>query len=178
MDGYSLRPLQATEDETWIKVYAAAVPTFTRADFVEWLNRYRSLALTDGILLVTDDSSGQPVATAGSIAHSKGDMFPRGGQLAWVATVPGHRKKGLGRWISAVATARLQRDGFRNIFLTTGDDLTPAISVYLALGYIPCLYADDQRQRWEDICRIINHPFRPERWPTPSEYVADALPDD
>ena len=94
-------------------------------------------------------------------------MFPRGGQLAWVATAPAHRGRGLATWLSTLATARLERDGYRRIFLCTGDDLTAAIRVYLRLGYVPCLYASDQRERWERICTAIGTPFTPDRWPTP-----------
>jgi ribosomal protein S18 acetylase RimI-like enzyme len=128
--------------------------------------------LPDGILVATDDATEQPIATAGSIANSKGEMIPGGGQLAWVATVPEHRGRGLASWLSALATARLQRDGFRRIFVCTGDDLTAAIGIYLRLGYLPCLYASDQREPWAGVCETVGHRFEPDRWPTLEEYVA------
>jgi len=163
VDGYWVQPLSPEQDDWWIDIHRSAVPSFREADLVAWLARYRSLALPDGILVATD-AAGEPVATAGSIANSKQGMFPDGGQLAWVATVPEHRGRGLGEWLSALATARLLDDGFRKIFLVTGDDLTDAIRVYLRLGYIPYLYARDQRDRWARICAINKTPYTPDDW--------------
>jgi ribosomal protein S18 acetylase RimI-like enzyme len=170
--GYSVRALPRALDSWWIDVHRRAVPVFGISDLVRWLERYRTLSLTEGILVATDDFTREPVATAGSIANSKDGMFPDGGQLAWVATVPEHRGRGLASWLCALATARLQRDGFEKIFLCTGDDLTAAIHVYLRLGYLPCLYASDQRDRWARICEVVDSPFEPDRWPTIEEYLS------
>ncbi len=114
--GYSVRPLPRALDSWWIDIHRRAVPGFGVPDLESWLERYRSLALTRGILVATDNVSGDPVATAGSIANSKDGMFPDAGQLAWVATVPEHRRHGLAHWLCALATLRLQQDGFRRIF--------------------------------------------------------------
>jgi mycothiol synthase len=167
--GYSVRSLPRILDSWWTDIHRKAVPVFERSDLENWLERYRSLSLPEGILVATNDATQEPVATAGSIASSKDGRFPGGGQLAWVATVPEHRGRGLAYWLSALATIRLQRDGFGNIFLCTGDDLTAAIRVYLRLGYLPCLYASDQRTRWTRICEVIGYPFEPDLWPNPEQ---------
>jgi len=169
--GYSVRSLPRSLDSWWIDIHRKAVPVFGESDLKGWLERYRSLALPRGILVATDDASGDPVATAGSIANSKDGMFPEAGQLGWVATVPDHRKRGLASWLCALATIRLQQDGFKRIFLCTGDDMTPAIRVYRQLGYLPCIYASDQHSRWARICQLIDMPFEPDHWPTPEEYL-------
>jgi mycothiol synthase len=168
--GYAVQPLAPENDAWWIDIHRQAVPSWDEGRLRPWLDRYRELALPDGILVAVEESTGLPVATAGSLANDKDGMFPDGGQLAWVATVPGHRNQGLGGWLSALATLRLHHDGFRRIFLCTGDDLLPAIRVYLDLGYVPCLYASDQPERWRRICEAIDRPHRPEAWPTPAEY--------
>jgi len=169
--GYTVQVLTPELDEQWIEIHREAVPSFPASDLVTWLERYRSLALKDGILVVTDDSTEQPVATAGSIDYDKDGMFPKGGQLAWVATVPEHQKHGLATWLSALVTKRLIDENFENIFLCTGDDLLPAISVYLRLGYLPCLYASDQPDRWGEICDIIQYPYEPHLWPSIKDYL-------
>jgi len=169
--GYSVRALPPALDSWWVDIHRKAVPSFAEPDLVRWLERYRSLALPEGILVATDEATQEPVATAGSLAHSKDGMFPDGGQIGWVATVPEYRGRGLARWLTALATLRLRRDGFRNVFLCTGEDMPAAIRVYLRLGYLPCLYASDQRDRWGRICAAIEKPFEPERWPTVQEYV-------
>jgi mycothiol synthase len=169
--GYTVDVLPPERDEWWIDIHRRAVPSFGRDDLAGWLERYRRLAPADGVLVATDDATGEPVATAGSVASSGHVVFPDLGQLAWVATVPQHRGRGLATWLSALATARLARDGHRRIFLCTGDDLTAAIRVYLRLGYLPCLYASDQPARWERLCAAIGTPFTPDDWPTPAAYL-------
>lgn len=164
--GYVVEVLPPALDAAWIDIHRRAVPSFGAGDLAAWLERYRSLALPDGILAAAHEETGERVATAGSIAHSKDGMFPEGGQLAWVATVPKHRGHGLATWLSALATDRLLRESFRTIFLCTGDEMTTAVRVYLRLGYLPCLYASDQQDRWARICEAIGHPFEPDRWPT------------
>ena len=162
--GYSIRALPAELDSWWIDIHRKAVPVWRREQLEAWLDRYRSLALKGGILVATEDSSGEPVATAGSIANSKKEVSLNGGQIAWVATVPEHRGLGLANWLCAVATQRLLQGNFQSIFLCTGDDMPAAISVYLRLGYIPYLYASDQEIRWKRICKLLEFPFTPEKW--------------
>lgn len=170
--GYSVRALPRSLDSWWVDIHREAVPTWTTSDLTGWLERYRALSLPEGVLVATDDATGRPVATAGSIANSKNGMFPEGGQLAWVATVPDHRRRGLAYWLSALATLRLRHEGFRRMFLCTGDDMPAAISVYRRLGYVPCVYAADQLERWARICDVTGGPFEPELWPTLEEYVS------
>ena len=169
--GYSVRTLPRERDAWWMAIHRHAVPSFPVTDLRQWLERYRSLALDEGILVAIHDRTGEAVATAGSIAHSQGGLFPDGGQLAWVATVPEHRRQGLSAWLCALATARLQREGFRRIFLCTGDDLTGAIRVYLRLGYVPCFYASDQRARWRRICEEIGWEFKPDSYPSATTLI-------
>jgi ribosomal protein S18 acetylase RimI-like enzyme len=169
--GYQLRTLTAALDEWWIDIHRLAVPAFARSDLETWLAHYRKLMLEDGVLVAVHTESGAPVATAGSLANDKQGMFPGAGQIGYVATVPEHRGRGLGRWLSTIATHRLLDDGYRTIFLCTGDDLTAAISVYRKMGYVPCMYADDQHERWQRICEAIGLPFEPECWPTVQEYL-------
>lgn len=164
--GYAVQPLSHHQDSWWIDIHRKAVPSFSESNLIDWLDRYRELALPSGILVATDDATGEAVATAGSIAHSKDGMFPGGGQLAWVATVPEHRERGLASWLGALATTRLTQEGFERIIVCTGDDMLAAIHVYLGLGYVPCLYASDQRERWARICEAIGHPFKPTDWPS------------
>ena len=130
VDGYVAASLPSERDAWWIDIHRQAVPSFDRADLSAWLKRYRQLALPDGILVASDSATGTPVATAGCIVHTKNEMFPDGGQLAWVATIPEHRGCGLATWLSALATLRLQREGFERIFVCTGDDMPWAIHVY------------------------------------------------
>ncbi len=170
--GYSVRELPPALDSWWIDIHRKATPWFAVSNLESWLGEYRNLSLNQGVLVATEDATQQPVATAGSLSNSKAGMFPDGGQLGWVATVPEHRGRGLATWLCALATIRLKEDGFKKVFLCTGEDMPQAIRVYLRLGYIPCIYASDQRDRWAQICQEIGNPFEPDQWPTQEEYVS------
>lgn len=169
--GYSVSPLDPTEDEIWVAIHRLAIPSFSASDLHRWLARYRTLALQKGIFIAREDKSGDPVATVGSLADAKDGMFPLGGQLGWVATVPAHRGRGLASWLCGLATERLLTEGFENIFVCTGDDMLPAIRVYLGLGYVPCLYAPDQRARWEIISHSIPQCQDQSQWVNRADYI-------
>ncbi len=162
--GYSVRVLEPSLNDWWINIHSKAVPSFGRDRLTRWLESYRKISLPEGILVATSDDTGKPVATAGSISNSKNGMFPNGGQLAWVATNPEHQKKGLASWLCSLATLRLQNDGYKLIFVVTGDDMPAAISVYKQLGYIPYLYATDQEARWKVICEQTGILFEAHNW--------------
>lgn len=172
--GYSVQAMPRSLDSLWVDIHRKAVPRYARFDLINWLERYRRLSLSDGILLATENATQEPVATAGSLVNPKDDMFPDGGQLGWVATVPEHRGRGLANWLCGLATIRLQSDSFKRVFVSTGEDMPEAIRVYMRLGYVPCLFAVDQRERWERICDCIGSPFEPDGWPTLEEYAADS----
>ena len=60
--GYSVRSLPRAKDSWWIDIHREAVPTFKPLDLERWLERYRDLSLPEGILVATDDATGQPAA--------------------------------------------------------------------------------------------------------------------
>ena len=97
-------------------------------------------------------------------------MFPFGGELGWVASVPAHQRCGLGRALSLAATNRLIQAGYRSIRVGTQDHRLAAIKLYLTLGYVPFLYAGEMVERWHGICEALQWPFTPENWPiSPSD---------
>jgi len=154
--GYHLIYFEKENDSLWIDIHNKAVPSFNNSDLKKWYRRYSDLALEKGIIAAIDNKTGEPASTAGSLSNSKNGMFPNGGQLGWVATVPEHRKRGLAQWLCALATNRLLTDRYQNIFLCTGIDMLPAVSVYLRLGYVPCLYNENQRDLWRFIGKELN----------------------
>jgi len=87
------------------------------------------------------------------------ENHPAGGELGWVAADPGHRGKGLGGCVSAAATQRLLEAGYSDIFLRTDDFRLAAIETYLALGYVPLLFAPDMAARWAEVFRQLGMTF-------------------
>jgi mycothiol synthase len=161
-DGYALRTHQRGDEATWRTIQNSAEPVLPGVDLDELLKRYLSLLLPNGLFFAIHLASGEAVATAGALHNTRDGMFPFGGELGWVATVPAHQSKGLGTAVSAAATRRLIGAGYESIRVGTQDHHLPAIKVYLRLGYVPFLYAADMAERWRQICAKLDWPFTPE----------------
>ena len=167
IDGFRVRVASGdADDDAWVEIQRRAVPAFREPDLHGWLGRYQKLAIPDGVLLAEDEQTGEPVSTAGGLAFDPNGMFPSGGQVGWVATVPEYRARGLATWLSTVVTSRLIREGFSNVVVVTGDDLLAAIRIYRRIGYLPYLYASDQAERWRRICQLAGLPYSPADWPS------------
>ena len=164
VDGYSIQPLPADQDSWWLNIQCQAVPHYTSDLLTPSLERYRRLALAEGILIAVEECSRLPVATAGSLISPRDDLFLNAGEIGWVATVPEHRQKGLSQWLCGVALNRLLAQDFDTIFLSTGRDMPDAIRLYFRLGFVPYLYAPEQWGEWEEICQENRLPFEPDRW--------------
>ena len=170
--GYVSHVLQSSRDEdAWTSIHRQAVPRFAESDLRAWLVRYRQYALPEAILIATESSSGAAVATAGCLCVPDGGSIPGAGQLAWVATVPSHRRRGIAAWLCSIATQRLLSERFENVFVGTGTDMLPAVRVYLALGYIPCIIDDSHRDKWHWIRQETGLVAAPDRWLTREQYL-------
>ncbi len=172
--GYSLRVLTNELETAWVAIQHHATPRYGESELKAYLEAYRQIALTDGILIAVVDTTEEPVASAGAIKGSFCDIFPGGGELGWVATIPSHQQRGLSRWLNILLTSRLRKDGFEALSLSTSGDMR-ANRAYRQLGYVPCLYAADQEDNWRQICEATGTVFEPERWPTPEQYLSSLM---
>ena len=117
----------------------------------------------DGWFMIIEEASDQIVATSMAF-HNYKMAHPFWGHIGWIACDPAQRGHGLGRAVSAAATARLLQGGYTQIGLHTEDFRLPAIYIYLTLGYMPNLYLPEMHDRWETICHRLNLPFLPDLW--------------
>jgi mycothiol synthase len=166
-EGYELRTYQGGDEAAWLTIQNLADPVIGHGDITDFLRRYLSALLPNGLFFAIDRASGEAVATAGALHNTRDGMFPFGGELGWVATVPAHQSRGLGRAVSAAATRRLIDAGYESIRVGTQDHRLSAIKLYLSLGYVPFLYGEDMDERWKQICTKIHWPFTPEEWVIP-----------
>jgi mycothiol synthase len=167
-EGYELRTYQGGDEAAWLTIQNLADPVIPHGDFGEFLRRYLSALLPNGLFFAIDRACGEAVATAGALHNTRDGMFPFGGELGWVATIPAHQSRGLGRAVSAAATRRLIGAGYESIRVGTQDHRLPAIKLYLSMGYVPYLYAVGMAERWERICTKVGWPFTPEEWAVPT----------
>jgi mycothiol synthase len=166
--GYALRTYQRGDEHAWRTIQDLAEPILPSADRDGLLKRYLSILLPNGLFFAIHSASGEAVATAGAVHNTRDGMFPFGGELGWVATVPAHQSRGLARAVSTAATRRLIGAGYESIRVGTQDHRLPAIKVYLRLGYVPYLYTEDMAERWGRICADLGWPFTPGEWVTPT----------
>ena len=145
--GYVLRQYVATDERQYIAL-------MDKAGFTGWTHEsvQGSIGhiLPDGFYVIEHLASGRLVATAVS-QHYSTELHPYGGQVGWVAGDPEHKGKGLGRAVTAAATARLLQAAYSEIYLQTDDWRLPAIKIYLDLGYQPLMYCEGMPERWEAI---------------------------
>jgi mycothiol synthase len=167
-EGYTLRTYERGDEAAWRTIQNLAEPVAPSVDLDGLLGKYLSAVLPHGLFFAIHSASGEAVATAGAVHNTREGMFPFGGELGWVATVPAHQCRGLGRALSAAATCRLIGAGYESIRVGTQDHRLPAIKLYLRLGYIPYLYTADMVERWRPICAQFDWPFTPDEWLTPA----------
>lgn len=117
--------------------------------------------LPDGLYLVIEEESEEIVATAVALHNPKSSYytFPFGGDIGYVITHPNHRKKGLGLYVTALATNRLITAGYKSIRIVTNDHRLPALKTYLKLGFVPFLYASDMKNRWKEVYKKLEIEF-------------------
>ena len=156
--GYTLRTAGPEDHEPFFALMASAGwPGWDQERLAPWVARL----LPQGWFVAVHRATGALVGTAMALQDCS-EFGEPGGELGWVASDPRHRGKGLGRAISAAATACMIDYGYRFIHLYTEDWRMPALKLYLTLGYVPFLDRDGATARWQAICHQLAMPFRPQ----------------
>jgi mycothiol synthase len=159
--GYTLRPYRSADAEAYLRLlHGAGFLHWNEEMLGQWLDR----VLPDGLLLIEHAATAALAATS-MAAHRPMPLHPFGGELGWVAGDPAHAGRGLGRAVCAGVVRRFLSAGYRRIYLKTDDWRLPAISIYLRLGFVPFLYAEDMALRWAAVCEQLGQPFTPDAWP-------------
>ena len=148
---YFLRTFTPEDEAAWVEL-------MTRAGFEGW-NGERLAAmilkiLPDGFFLAVHRPTGQVAATA-MATHNPEPLHPYGGELGWVAAEPAHRGQGLGRAVSSAVVARFLSAGYRRLYLKTDDWRLAAVKIYLQMGFVPLLYAEDMEDRWQEVYEAL-----------------------
>ena len=150
-DGYVLRQFTDADEPAYIALMAQAGFTgWTHSQVAQSMQK----TLPGGFFVAVHAATGNLAATAVA-QHSPTELHPYGGEVGWVAGEPDHKGKGLGMAVTAAATARLVRAGYRSIRLQTDDFRLAAIKTYLKLGFEPFPYAPDMHQRWQNLFRQL-----------------------
>ena len=154
-DAYQLRNFAPADEGAWLALLG-------RAGFEGWasarLAAFRPRILPEGWFLAVQRATGQVVATAMATAGPLPPLHPEGGELSWVAADPDHAGHGLGCAVSSAAGDRLLAAGYRDVYLKTDDWRLPAVKIYLSMGFVPLLYAEDMAERWRKVYEALGLP--------------------
>lgn len=150
-DGYSLRTVQDSELEQYNELRKSV--GFGEWD-VEYLQKYRTKVLNDGIFVIVENSSGKFCAAA-SAETTDMPEFPQLGVLGWVMCHPDHRGHHLGKSVSICAMHKLYQHKYRVFSLLTDDFRVPAVKTYLNLKWQPWLYLEDMQERWQALAEKL-----------------------
>ena len=92
------------------------------------------------------------LATASALYHAP---FPGVGYVHWVGVDPAARGQALGTAVMAAVLARFVADGFSAAVLETDDPRLPAITSYLAQGFVPQYPEAGHEERWSNAFAAI-----------------------
>lgn len=99
--------------------------------------------------------NGRAIATATAIENGK---YPGEGWLRMVAVSPDSRGLGAGKLIVSAALHSLAARGYKSVLLSTDDRRTPAISLYLSLGFQPIYTHESHEERWNSVLTSLQKP--------------------
>lgn len=159
--GYALRQYRDSDREAYLQLMHAAGFTQFTAQKTDQIARS---VLPGGFFVMEHVDTGELAASC-IAKHNPSETHPNGGELGWVAALPQHRGRELGRAVCEAAVRRFLQAGYQRIFLLTDDHRLAAIKVYFRLGFQPYLVAPGMPERWRRICRKLDQQFTPAAWP-------------
>ena len=147
---FSLRWHQPGDEQHWLDIHLAAdkynpiTPELFSREFGE---AHDVLKHRQCFLL---DANQKPVATATAWFN---DNFNGGsyGRVHWIAVVPAHQRRGLGKALMTIVCCRLRALGHLHAYLTTSTARIPAIKLYRGFGFVPLIRTADDAAIWREV---------------------------
>lgn len=117
-------------------------PEDSKEEFRRRMTGNRNYKPDDTIFVMFE---GRPAATCTVIVDKKKKL----GDYHMVAALPECRGRGVGRLLNSWAQARFFERGCELAFLTTDEFRVPAVRSYLSSGWLPVIYEDGMKERWD-----------------------------
>lgn len=158
-DAYSVRWYRPGDRETWQRIQASTgiydpiAPDLFDREFGE------AAELLPQRQCFVEDPTGLAVGTATGWIPAAG-RDSREGRLHWVAVSPGHQRRGLGRYLTETACARLRELGTASAYLTTGSQNVAAVQLYLGLGFRPQPRSAEELSAWQSVADSLEPRFK------------------
>ena len=123
-------------------------------EMVEWFHVvYDDAKVPDDGFFCILDKDNKIVATAQILL---GEYTPDSATLHAVSASPEHRRKNLGKAVTVAVMKYAFDNGIKEVYLTTDDWRTAAVNLYVSLGFMPIMYTDGMRERWQKLCNENN----------------------
>lgn len=157
-EGYRIRTFRPGDEKTWARVETAAGEFRDEAralehyteEFGPHVDEMRERCL----FLETADDEVVGTTTAWRNPDFQGGAW---GRIHWVAVVPEHQGRGLGRLL-VTRGMLLMRRWHARAYLTTQTSSWVAVHLYLTLGFAPLLTAPAEGAGWALLRREAPHP--------------------
>ncbi|MCL6509262.1 MAG: GNAT family N-acetyltransferase [Anaerolineae bacterium] len=132
--GYGLRTFRPGDEDDWLALLRTEEAWEWDRARLDWmLAGGRGFMPPSGIFFATKDD--RPVAAACTFLYP--DEAPPAGELGWVITHPGHRRRGLALQVCRAVLGYIRNSGYSYAFLKTEDFRTAAVKMYLQIGFEP-----------------------------------------
>jgi len=156
---YSSRYYRPGDEATWVRIHnlADGLSVATRNMFEDQFGhdeqelRKRQLYLCDG--------EGDAIATV-TAWHNVDYAGRPYGRVHWVAVVPAHQGRGLGKPLLAACLRRMVELGCKGAYLTTAPPRIPAINLYLRFGFRPVVRSEREREAWRLVSGCVKEELR------------------
>jgi len=148
--GYLLRGFQPGDEERWFRLQAAGdhLNEITRDLFQRQFGADETLLAERQYYLTDAGGSAIGTGTAWFNDNFQGEKF---GRVHWLAVLPEHQGRGLGKALLTSLYRRLRELGHERAYLTTETVRLAAISLYLRFGFEPLIRGEAEHALWERI---------------------------
>jgi GNAT superfamily N-acetyltransferase len=155
---FIIRWYQKGDEQHWLAMKARSDP-FHQADLAYYWNTYGAhAALLPERQAFLCDRAMQPIGT--TTAWFEDFAGQHYGKVNWVFIVPEAQGQGLAKPLLSVIGQRLGLLGHTRALLYTLSSRLPAIHLYQAFGFVPCIRHAADEAAWNDINQHLRAPFR------------------
>jgi mycothiol synthase len=148
--GYTIREMRPGEEAEWCRCCIGEFGVTEASEEVYYSKMDKNEVVPGNVFFAC--SGDRPVGTATALEYSPGVAY-----LHYIAVNPEHRGKGLTYPLISKVLLRHREQGRLGCFLTTDDFRIPAVKSYLKFGYLPVLWSDDARERWERLGAMLGY---------------------